>query len=141
MEEQKKDTEKMENSPKQQPGTTRSTFLLVFAGIYLLYTGYTLCKNVLDGQEDAGWGFFAIGVIFIGIAVFMLFYGLKNYKARTKAEKSEEAAEEPSDEGQACEKSTEASESPDIPAGGMTIAERAKLVSRIGDAKDEEDTE
>ena len=30
---------------------TRSMILMILAGCYLLYTGYRLCKNVLDGVE------------------------------------------------------------------------------------------
>ena len=30
---------------------TRSMILMILAGCYLLYTGYRLCKNVLEGVE------------------------------------------------------------------------------------------
>ena len=36
---------------------TRSMILMILAGCYLLYTGYRLCKNVLDGVEGGSWGF------------------------------------------------------------------------------------
>lgn len=144
MEEQKKEREELEESQEKKSVSGRSTFLLIFAGIYLLYTGYTLCKNVLDGKEGAGWGFFVVGVIFIVIAAVMIFYGIKGYNDRKMAEK--EAAEASSDETKQSEKeekapsmekageSTEEIESSRKP---MTIAERAKLASRIEDTEEE----
>ncbi|MDO4307565.1 MAG: DUF308 domain-containing protein [Eubacteriales bacterium] len=150
MEEEKKEIEEQESSQKTQNGSGRSTFLMVFAGIYLLYTGYTLCKNVLDGQEGAGWGFFAVGVIFIVIAVVMLFYGIKNYSARAKEGKNADAADgrsieknqETAEEMKVVEASADSMEHTDVPNRPMTIAERARLAGRLEDAVgDTEETE
>ena len=69
MEEQNKNPEKKENEVQtsqentpQNATPTRSYVLMILAGCYLLYTGYRLCKNVLDGVEGGSWGFFAAGV-------------------------------------------------------------------------------
>ncbi len=84
MEEQKKEQEIPEKKENTQSLPARSMMLLIIAGAYLIYTGYTLCKNVLEGQEGAGWGFFVAGVAFVIIGAGMLFQGIKSYHARTK---------------------------------------------------------
>ena len=57
---------------KKQEVPTRSMILMILAGCYLVYTGYRLCKNVLDGVEGGSWGFFAAGAYtaFRDIATF-----------------------------------------------------------------------
>lgn len=64
MEEQNKNTEKKENEVQtsqentpQNATPTRSYVLMILAGCYLLYTGYRLCKNVIDGVDGGSWGF------------------------------------------------------------------------------------
>lgn len=66
MEEQNKNPEKKENEVQtsqentpQNATPTRSYVLMILAGCYLLYTGYRLCKNVIDGVDGGSWGFFA----------------------------------------------------------------------------------
>ncbi len=86
--------EEPEKKEKQQEIPTRSMMLMIVAGAYLLYTGYTLCKNVLAGQDGASWGFFAAGAAFIVIGAGMLFYGIKCYNDRSKAKRLAEEAEE-----------------------------------------------
>ena len=54
---------------KKQEVPTRSMILMILAGCYLVYTGYRLCKNVLDGVEGGSWGFFAAGAAFCGSVV------------------------------------------------------------------------
>ena len=49
-----------------------------------MYTGYRLCKNVLEGVEGGSWGFFAAGVGFIVVGAVMLFIGGRNYLRREK---------------------------------------------------------
>lgn len=153
MEEQKKEIEEQESSQKAQNASKRSTFLLFVAGVYLLYTGYTLCKSVLDGQDGAGWGFFIVGVIFLVIGVVMLFYGVKNSNA-AKAESSEAGkadASQENDEKEAIDvaagvpgsagQDAEAMEHTETTGRPMSIAERAKLASRLADADTDADTD
>ena len=40
---------------------------MLLAGVYLVYTGYQLCKDVLTGVEGASVGFLAAGVAFLVI--------------------------------------------------------------------------
>ena len=85
MEEQNKNTEKKENEVQtsqentpQNATPTRSYVLMILAGCYLLYTGYRLCKNVIDGVDGGSWGFFAAGIGFLIVGAVMLFVGGKN---------------------------------------------------------------
>ena len=67
---------------------TRSMILMILAGCYLLYTGYRLCKNVLEGVEGGSWGFFAAGVGFIIVGAVMRFTGGRNYLRREKEKRA-----------------------------------------------------
>ena len=80
MEEQNKNPEKKENEVQtsqentpQNATPTRSYVLMILAGCYLLYTGYRLCKNVIDGVDGGSWGFFAAGIGFLIVGAVMLF--------------------------------------------------------------------
>ncbi len=79
MEEQNKNPEKKENEVQtsqenipQNATPTRSYVLMILAGCYLLYTGYRLCKNVIDGVDGGSWGFFAAGIGFLIVGAVML---------------------------------------------------------------------
>ena len=70
MEEQKKENQETEGTKKSfrdivdnMPG--RSVVLWCLAGFYLLYTGFTLCSNVIKG--DGGIGFLLAGIVFLVI--------------------------------------------------------------------------
>ena len=76
MEEQNKNPEKKENEVQtsqentpQNATPTRSYVLMILAGCYLLYTGYRLCKNVIDGVDGGSWGFFAAGIGFLIVRI------------------------------------------------------------------------
>ena len=66
--------------------------LMCLAGLYILYTGYRLCKNVIDGVEGASFGFFIVGVVFLVLAVGMLYVGIRGVLADDKKQKEETAA-------------------------------------------------
>lgn len=117
-----------ENKPQGTP--MRSCILMLLAGAYLVYTGFRLCKNVIDGVEGGSWGFFAAGVGFLIVGVVMLIVGGKNFIKNDKEKKAMEAA--------AAEK-TEA-EKPEEKKT-MSIAERANLASNLGDTVDVENTD
>lgn len=110
---------------KKQEVPTRSMILMILAGCYLLYTGYRLCKNVLDGVEGGSWGFFAAGGAFIVVGAVMLFVGGRNYLRREKEKRAEqEALAQIIRETQpAKEKKT------------MSIADRARLAEGLDDAE------
>ena len=113
---------------KKQEVPTRSMILMILAGCYLLYTGYRLCKNVLDGVDGGIWGFFAAGAAFIVVGAVMLFVGGRNYLRREKEKRAEQEAQaqiiretQPTEE-----KKT------------MSIADRARLAEGLDDAEETE---
>lgn len=88
MEERKNEEQKTECSGKEtkkQSGfrayadnlPVRTCMVMVLAGIYIMYLGYSLCSNVLKGTEGGGPGFMAVGIIFIVIAAGMLIIGIR----------------------------------------------------------------
>ena len=66
---------------------------MILAGCYLVYTGYRLCKNVLDGVEGGSWGFFVAGAAFIVVGAVMLLVGGRNYLRREKEKRAEQEAQ------------------------------------------------
>ena len=135
MEEQNKNPEEekqevQENQENQQGMPTRSYILMLMAGLYLLYTGYKLCKNVLDGVEGGSWGFFAAGIGFLIVGIVMLVISGKNLMAQERERKALEAEE--------LKKQQEAAPKPK----NMSISERARLAENLSDAQEvEEETE
>ena len=113
---------------KKQEVPTRSMILMILAGCYLLYTGYRLCKNVLDGVEGGSWGFFAAGAAFIVVGAVMLFVGGRNYLRREKEKRAEQEAQAQiiGETQPAKEKKT------------MSIADRARLAEGLDDAEETE---
>lgn len=136
MEEQNKNTEEQletevsQANEKQEP-SNRSNILMLLAGLYLLYTGYKLCKNVLDGVDGGGWGFFAAGVGFLIVGAGMLFVSGKNYLKQDKEKRAAEAAE--------AEKVSQ--EEPQAEKKPMSIAERARLAEKLKETDEAEASE
>ena len=67
MEEQKRENKEElqqetaeEKNSGQGNSSTRSSLLWIFAGGYLVYTGYRLCASVISGAEDSGVVFLAL---------------------------------------------------------------------------------
>lgn len=117
--------EKPEEKKKQEV-PTRSIILMILAGAYLVYTGYRLCKNVLDGVEGGSWGFFAVGVGFIVAGGVMLFVGGRNYLRHEKEKRAEQETQTVQEPQQPEEKKN------------MSIAERARLAENLDDAEETE---
>lgn len=113
---------------KKQEVPTRSMILMILAGCYLLYTGYRLCKNVLDGVEGGSWGFFAAGTAFIVVGAVMLFVGGRNYLRREKEKHAEQEAQ-----AQIIRKTQPAEEKKT-----MSIADRARLAGGLDDSEETE---
>ena len=61
-----------EKNSDQGNSSTRSSLLWIFAGGYLVYTGYRLCANVISGAEDSSTGFLVAGGIFVVIGAVLL---------------------------------------------------------------------
>lgn len=130
-EEQNTETEASQDD-KRQSTSMRSCILMLLAGCYLIYTGYRLCKNVMDGVEGGGWGFFAAGVGFLIVGIVMLVIGVKDYLKIDKEKRAREAAA--MEQKQAEPKVQEEKKN-------MSIAERARLASNLDDTESEEKTE
>ena len=111
---------------KKQEVPTRSMILMILAGCYLVYTGYRLCKNVLDGVEGGSWGFFAAGAAFIVVGAVMLFVGGRNYLRREKEKRAEQEAQ-----AQIIRETQPAKEKKT-----MSIADRARLAEGLDDAEE-----
>ena len=111
---------------KKQEVPTRSMILMILAGCYLVYTGYRLCKNVLDGVEGGSWGFFAAGGAFIVVGAVMLFVGGRNYLRREKEKRAEQEAQ-----AQIIRETQPAKEKKT-----MRIADRARLAEGLDDAEE-----
>ena len=141
MEEQSKNPEGQEteestskgNAPQKNTTPTRSYVLMLLAGAYLIYTGYRLCKNVIDGVDGGSWGFFAAGVGFLIVGVVMLVVGGKNFIKNDKEKKAMEALA-----AEAAAK--EAEDEKPVEKKNRSIAERAKLVSALEEAAKNQDT-
>lgn len=139
MEEKNKNPEEKENEVQtsqentpQNATPTRSYVLMILAGCYLLYTGYRLCKNVIDGVDGGSWGFFAAGIGFLIVGAVMLFIGGKNFIKRDKEKRAMEEAAMVEEKAAEPEKTTEKKT--------MSIAERARLASSLDDAEEVEET-
>ena len=113
---------------KKQEVPTRSMILMILAGCYLVYTGYRLCKNVLDGVEGGSWGFFAAGAAFIVVGAVMLFVGGRNYLRREKEKRAEQETQ-----AQIIRETQPAKEKKT-----MSIADRARLAEGLDDAEETE---
>ena len=111
----------------------RSYLLMFLAGLYIIYTGYRLCKNVLDGVEGGGAGFFVVGIVFIAIGAAMIFFGIRGYSREEKRKKAEEAAAM----SRAQEEAPKAMQS----SAKMSIADRAKLTEHLSEEEPEEEKE
>ena len=111
---------------KKQEVPTRSMILMILAGCYLVYTGYRLCKNVLDGVEGGSWGFFAAGGAFIVVGAVMLLVGGRNYFRREKEKRAEQEAQ-----AQIIRETQPAKEKKT-----MSIADRARLAEGLDDAEE-----
>lgn len=134
MEEKKKE----ETNPNQEKRKlwegipVRSCMLMCLAGLYLLYTGYRLCRNVIEKVDGGSFGFMIAGIIFLVIAVGMLYVGIRGVLADDKRQKAEAAAAK-------AEKELEQKESEQkevVEKKRMTIADRANLTNRITEEED-----
>ena len=115
--------ESVNEETKEQGTPLRSSIIMLLAGVYLLYTGYKLCQDVLNGTNGSSWGFFAAGVV-------MLVVGCRDLIKREKAKQAAEAAKpEQKPEEVPEQKKT------------MSIAERAHLADGLDEENTEENSE
>lgn len=112
------------------PEAGRRFIIWVLGGVYLLYTGYSLCKSVLDGAEGASTGFFVAGLIFAVIGAVLLIFSAKSMWTEDKMKKAREAelAKMQQTSGNDSETTDAATEKK-----SMSISERANLTKRLDD--------
>ena len=125
----KQKTESTQNeSPVQEESPARRSLLWIFAGGYLVDTGYRLCEGIIKGTDDASKGFLVAGGIFIVIGAVLLIKAVRNL-AKAGAEKAseQEAAARKMSEENAKKK--------------MSISERAHLAENLDDAEEDETEE
>ena len=149
MEENKKEETKETQKKKKlwEMIPVRSCMLMCLAGLYILYTGYRLCKNVIDGVEGASFGFFIVGVVFLVLAVGMLYVGIRGVLADDKKQKAEAAAAKEAAKAEEAEEISEAEEkngaekAAEEPKekGKMSIRDRANLAGRLAEEESEEE--
>ena len=84
---QEEEQEAGQEETQERGMPTRTCIMMILAGLYLLYTGYKLCSDVLSGVEGGSWGFAVAGVGFFIVGAGMLVIGGKNFlkKAERKA--------------------------------------------------------
>lgn len=124
------DTQEPVNEEAKEQGTPlRSSIIMLLAGVYLLYTGYKLCQDVLNGTNGSNWGFFAAGAGFLIVGVVMLVVGCRDLIKREKAKQAAEAAKP--------------EQKPEVPEQKktMSIAERAHLADGLDEENTEENSE
>ena len=122
----KQKTEATQNeSPVQEESPARRSLLWIFAGGYLVYTGYRLCEGIIKGTDDASKGFLIAGGIFIVIGAVLLIKAVRNLaKAGVEKASEQEAAARKKIEENAKKK--------------MSISERAHLAENLDDAEENE---
>lgn len=117
-----------EAEERQGNSSARSSILWIFAGGYLVYTGYRLCEGILKGTDDASKGFLVAGGIFIVIGAVLLIKAVRNL-AKEGAEKAavqEEMAKKVIEENSKKK---------------MSISERAHLAENLDDVQEDSEEE
>ena len=88
---QQEDTQEIAKSGEEEPDTeeqkvSNGRFILwSLAGVYLLYTSYSLCKGYVTGEEGTSMGFMLAGIAFAAIGAGLLFFGIKNMLSESKS--------------------------------------------------------
>lgn len=121
---------------EQKSFSNRRFLLWTLAGIYLLYTAYSLCKGYVTGEEGSSMGFMLAGIVFAAIGVGLLVVSIKNMLSEDKIKKAKAAKDAAMEGAAGGELKTENSSAQRKP---MSIAERANLTKRLED--EEEDGE
>ena len=148
MEENKKEETKNTQEKKKlwEIIPVRSCMLMSLGGLYILYMGYRLCKNVINGVDGGGIGFFIVGVAFLVVGAGMLYVGIRGVIADDKKQKAEAAALKEAEKAENTEELSEKEESGEKKAeeekkttGKMSIKDRANLAGRLAEEESEEE--
>lgn len=139
MDEQKKQMlepqeETGEKNNPQDKGPARSYIVRILAGLYLLYTGYELCKGFITGEEGSAWWFMAAGIIFLLIAVALLISGGKYFIVKNREQKDKNLFE--NGDSQNAEGVLKREETPQKT---MSISERANLAKHLNEEENNQE--
>lgn len=90
----------------------RSCMVMCLAGAYIMYLGFQLCKNVMDGVDGGGIGFLIAGIVFLVLGALFLAVSIRGFvlESKKQAEETEDASIEESSEEETEEKETEETE-------------------------------
>lgn len=125
-----------ESQEEQKPSSNARFMLWTLAGIYLLYTGYSLCKGFITGAEDTGIGFMFAGIAFAVIGVGLLVASIKTMISEDKLKKAKAAKD-------AAMAAAAGSELDKGDGSGtkksMSISERANLAKRLENEEESEE--
>ena len=125
-----------ESQEEQKPSSNARFMLWTLAGIYLLYTGYSLCKGFITGAEGTGIGFMCAGIAFAVIGVGLLVASIKTMISEDKLKKAKEAKD-------AAMAAAAGSELDKGDGSGtkksMSISERANLAKRLENEEESEE--
>lgn len=125
-----------ESQEEQKPSSNARFMLWTLAGIYLLYTGYSLCKGFITGAEGTGIGFMLAGIAFAVIGVGLLVASIKTMISEDKLKKAKEAKD-------AAMAAAAGSELDKGDGSGtkksMSISERANLAKRLENEEESEE--
>lgn len=146
---QQEDTQKIAKSGKEEPDTeepdteeqkvSNGRFILwSLAGVYLLYTSYSLCKGYVTGEEGTSMGFMLAGIAFAAIGAGLLFFGIKNMLSEEKIKKAKAAKNAAMEAAAGGELKKEAASGQNR---SMSIAERANMVKNLEDEEEDGENE
>ena len=115
----------------------RTCLVMILAGVYVAYLGVSLCQNVINGAEGSSPGFMVAGVIFIVLGVINGIRGsIKAGKIQKESNAESEAQASETETSRTVESKMESTSSLNKK---MSIADRANLVSQLGDATEDEE--
>ena len=110
------------------------------AGIYLLYTGFSLCKGFINGEEGSQMGFMIAGIAFLAIGAGLIFAAARNALKSGKVKELKEAGEAAGRAGTEAAAGGELkSEDRPLTDRSMSIAQRANLTQRLADEETEKE--
>ena len=133
MEEQNNKNTQDRKETGTQKNSTRTSLLWIFAGGYLVYTGYRLCKNVLTGAEDSSMGFMAAGIVFAVIGIVLLVMAVRNMALSEKQRLDEAEHMEKTDLSDPASESGEPEKTETVSTHKLSIAERARLAEHLAE--------
>lgn len=131
-------SEEKEQDAEEQKSSNARFLLWTLAGIYLLYTGYSLCKGFITGAEGTSIGFMLAGIAFAVIGVGLLFLSIKNMLSEEKLKKAKMAKSAALEAAAGGELKKEDASGQNR---SMSIAERANMVKNLEDEEEDGENE